>query len=356
MSQQELYQAQAVLDFNLEPKKGIAYLRDRLGRRTDAEVGQWLAQMSTLTGGLDPTMLGSYFSRKDTLEVFKTFVRCLDFAGMDIVQAIRQLFDTFKPGGEGQVIARILELFAEAYFAQWVKFQDSTSPPTAYASSDSILQVAVSLIMLNTELHVASRRSTSTKLMTVEEYISNTRRVVGDEEVPESALRSWYDAVKQDQVSVEPLPRVAFSKLPVQPEIEGWLVAILDAQTHWRFWAVLALQRMYLFSDASEVEPADTIDLKDTVVSSVREDQPSKDRFVGDIRTRSCRSCFLPWGKLTELPDAELRAFEVLQRTDGEPAMLKHICACRPRTRFALVAESSDLADKWVQLISTGPY
>jgi len=356
MSPHELYEAQAVLDFNLEPKKGIEYLRDRLGRRTDAEVGQWLAQMSTVTGGLDPTMLGRYFSRKDTLEVFKTFVHCLDFAGMDIVQAIRQLFDTFKPGGEGQVIERILELFAETYFAQWIKCKDSTFPPTAYASSDSILQVAVSLIMLNTELHVAPRRTTATKLMTVDEYISNTRRVVGDEEVPETALRSWYDAVKQEQVSVEPLPRVAFSKLPVQPEIEGWLIAILDAQTHWRFWAVLALQRMYLFSDASEVEPADTIDLKDTVVCSVREDQSSKERFANDVRVRSCRSCFMPWGKLTEVPDAELRAFEVLQRTEGEPAILKNICACKPRARFALVAESSDLADKWVQLISTGPY
>lgn len=356
MSPQELNEAQAVLDFNLEPKRGVEYLRERLGRRTDAEVGQWLAQMSTVTGGLDPTMLGSYFSRKDTLEVFKTFVRCLNFAGMDIVQALRQLFDTFKPGGEGQVIARILELFAEAYFAQWKKCKDSTFPPTAYASSDSILQVAFSLIMLNTELHVSSRRSTATKLMTVEEYISNTRRVVGDEEVPEATLRSWYDAVKQDQVSVEPLPRVAFSKLPVQPDIEGWLVAILDAQTQRRFWSVLALQRMYLFSDASEVEPADTIDLKDTVVCSVREDQHCKDRFASDIRTRSCKSCFLPWGGLADLPDAEWRAFEVLQRTEGDPSILKNICADKPRTRFALVAESPDLADKWVQLISTGPY
>merc|ERR1712187_28688 len=91
--------------------------------------------------------------------------------------------------------------------------------------------------------------------MTVEEYIENTRRVVGPGEVPEEALRSWYEAVKQSEISVEPLPRVSFAKLPVQPDIEGWLVAVLGSQTQQRFWAVLALRRMYLFSDASEVEP-----------------------------------------------------------------------------------------------------
>lgn len=359
-SEQALYEAQAVLAFNLDPKEGVAYLRGKLGKGTDAEVGEWLAQMSTLKGGLDPTMLGAYFSRRDTGEVFKAFVHCLDFSSMDIVVAVRRLFDTFKPGGEGQVITRILESFAEAYFLQWAKSKDSTTPLTAYNNSDSVLQVAVSLIMLNTGLHLAPRKvgkqKASLSIMTVEAYIENTRLVVGPEQVPDEALTLWYEAVKQVEISVEPLPRVAFSKLPVQPDIEGWLIAVLSSQLQKRYWAVLALQRMYLFSDTSEVEPADAIDLKDAVVCSVTDDKACKERFVSDLHSHKTGClCFGRNGR-TELIDAETRAFEVRQLPSaGEPAILKK-SAAKPRTRLALVAESPDLAEKWVHLISTGPY
>jgi len=357
-SEQALYEAQAVLAFNLDPKEGVAYLRGKLGKGTDAEVGEWLAQMSTLKGGLDPTMLGSYFSRRDTLEVFKAFVRCLDFAEIDIVVALRRLFDTFKPGGESQVIMRILELFSEAYFVQWGKFKDSIAPPAGYSNADSVFQVAVSLIMLNTGLHVAPKKvGKKAAPMSVEEYVDNARRVLGPEEASEEALASWYDAVKQVEISVEPLPRVAFSKLPVQPDIEGWLIVVLSAQMQRRYWAVLALQRMYLFSDDNEIEPVDAIDLKDVVVSSVADDKACRERFTADLQSGrgGCLGACFRTGR-AELLDADTRAFEVCQQDNSEPAILKKLPVTKPRTRLALVAESPDLAEKWVQLISTGPY
>mmetsp|Transcript_97639 Transcript_97639/g.209498 ORF Transcript_97639/g.209498 Transcript_97639/m.209498 type:complete len:557 (-) Transcript_97639:87-1757(-) len=356
-SEEALYEAQAVLAFNLDPKEGVAYLRGKLGKITDLEVGEWLAQMSTQKGGLDPTMLGAYFSRRDSLEVFKSFVRCLDFSSSDIVAALRLLFDTFKPGGEGQVITRILEMFAEAYFLQWARKKDLGRPKLAYANSDSVLQVAVSLIMLNTGLHVATKKvgkRAAGVAMSVEEYIDNTRRVVGPEEVPEEALRLYYEAVKQVEISVEPLPRVAFSKLPVQPDIEGWLIAILSSKLQRRYWAVMALQRMYLFSDASEVEPVDAIDLKDVRVRSVADDRSCRDRFVADLQVNGgCSSCFSRQGR-HEFLDADTRAFEVSQVAAGEPVMLKKLS--KPRARLAFLAESPDLTEKWVHLISSGPY
>jgi len=357
-SEEALYEAQAVLAFNLEPREGVAYLRGKLGKGSDAEVGEWLAQMSTQKGGLDPTVLGSYFSRRDTLEVFKSFVRCLDFRGSDIVEALRLLFDTFKPGGEGQVITRILEMFAEAYFLQWASQKDAVEPRTEYSNSESVEQVAVSLIMLNTGLHVAPKKNAGKRIvgaaMTVEEYIENTRRVVGPEQVPEDALRAWYEAVKQTEISVEPLPRAAFSKLPVQPDIEGWLVAVFNSQVQRRYWAVLALQRLYLFSDANEVEPADAMDFRDATVRSVNEDKACKERFNTDLHgsQSKCR-CFASTGR-ADLVDAELRAFEVTLPVSNRPAILQKLT--KPRTRLALVAESADLMEKWVSLISSGPY
>lgn len=360
-SEEAHYEAQAVLAFNLEPKEGIAYAKSRLNKRTDAELGEWLAQMAAHKGGLDPTLLGNYFSRRDTLEVFREFVRCLDFRGSDIVVALRRLFDTFKPGGEGQVITRILEYFAEAYFVQWQGNQDTTEPRVAYGNSDTVLQVAVSLIMLNTGLHVATRKVGKRApgvAMTVEQYIENTRRLVSAEEAPEQAMRRWYDAVKELEISVEPLPRVAFSQLPVQPDIEGWLIAVLSAQTQHRYWAVLALQRMYLFSDANEVEPGDALDLKDVTVHVVAENDASKERFSNDLIRRSrgtiCQ-CFASREYRQDLQEAELRAFEVCQNVPDKPAILQKL-AKPPRTRLALVAETPDLMEKWVSLISSGPY
>lgn len=358
-TEEAIYEAQAVLAFNLEPKQGIAYLRGKLGKASEREVGIWLAQMSTQKGGLDPTMLGAYFSRRDTLEVFKSFVRSLEFRECDLVGALRLLFDTFKPGGEGQVITRILEMFAEAYFLQWCDRKDSIEPKTNYRNSESVEQVAVSLIMLNTGLHVAPKKNPGKRIacaiMTVEEYIANTRGAVGDDQVPDEALRLWYEAVKQSEISVEPLPRAAFSQLPVQPDIEGWLIAVLNAQVHRRYWAVLALQRLYLFSDANEVEPADAIDLKDAKVVGVVDDKACKERFNADVHSSKSKClCFASKGR-ADLVDADDRAFEVMHQAPHVPALLKKVVK-KPRTRLALVAESSDLMEKWVSLISSGPY
>eukprot|EP00441_Pelagodinium_beii_P011301 CAMPEP_0197696106 /NCGR_PEP_ID=MMETSP1338-20131121/116140_1 /TAXON_ID=43686 ORGANISM="Pelagodinium beii, Strain RCC1491" /NCGR_SAMPLE_ID=MMETSP1338 /ASSEMBLY_ACC=CAM_ASM_000754 /LENGTH=551 /DNA_ID=CAMNT_0043279171 /DNA_START=34 /DNA_END=1686 /DNA_ORIENTATION=- len=296
-SEQALYEAQAVLAFNLDPKEGVKYLKGKLGKSSDVEVGEWLAEMSTLNGGLDPTLLGNYFSRMDTIEVFKAFVRCLDFQGMDLVVALRKLFDTFKPGGEGQVISRIIELFAETYFAQWSQSKESTEPKTAYVAPDSVMATAFSIIMLNTGLHVASKKVNkkgpiNAAAMTPEEFVENTRRVVGEEEVPEEALVMFYNAVKEAEISMQPMPRVAFSRLPVQPDIEGWLTVVLSTHDQRRYWGVLALQRLYLFSDNSDVDPADACDLKDASAQSILDDVDSRERFTSNLMGKTKCLCF----------------------------------------------------------------
>ncbi|CAE8698687.1 unnamed protein product [Polarella glacialis] len=202
-TEHELYQAQAVLAFNLDPKSGVAYVKDKLKKVSDSDVGEWLADMSQVKGGLDPTLLGNYFSRMDTIGVFKAFVNCLDFSEADLVAALRKLFDTFKPGGEGQVISRIIELFAESYFDQWSRNKDML-PKTFYANSDDIMTTAFSLIMLNTGLHVATKKvkknASHDITMSPEEFVKNTRRVVTEAAVPDEALQAFYDLVKEEHL------------------------------------------------------------------------------------------------------------------------------------------------------------
>jgi len=358
----ELIEAEAVLAFNIDPKgEGVPYLKAKLNMKTEHEIGQWLALMATQKGGLSPTMLGEYFSRRDTLEIFRAFVRCTDFGRYDIVVALRKLFDTFKPGGEGQVITRILEYFAEAYFDQWKACEANVEPRVAYDNPDSVLSVAVSLIMLNTGLHVATKKvgKKACVPMTIEQYISNTRGVVKEEEVPDAALRVWFDAVSGEEISVEPLPRAAFSQLPVQPRIEGWLIAVMNSQTQVRLWVVLALQRMYLFQDSSDAEPGDAIDLKDISVRGVDEDEGSKERFAADLRKKSggplCQ-CFGGRDRsfVSEIQDAEGRAFELSQQATDRPTILSKLS--KSRFRLVFVAEDPNLMSKWVSLIAAGPY
>jgi hypothetical protein len=380
-SEREGLEAQAVLAFNLNPKEGVAYLRGKLGKDTDAEVGEWLAHMSFNKGGIDPTMLGNYFSRLDTIEVTKTFIAQLSFDGLDIVPALRRLFDTFKPGGESQVITRILEFFAESYLRQWETRKQFVLPHVDYRSSDSVLQVAVSLIMLNTGIHVLPKKSAKkgfrqkkVAVMTAEEYIRNTQTCVGPEEVPREALRSWYEVVRNTEISVEPLPRVPFSTLPVQPDIEGWLIAVLAPRVRRRFWAVLALQRLYLFSDrAEEIEPSDTLDLKDFSVCSVARDRPARDRLrkeQGGVCLGGCLAA-VP----EDLPEMVLRSFELSRLEPHHPFASARTTASNPRgtgsraegnavqmkqgklrMALVLVAESPDLMERWVNLISAGAY
>jgi len=357
MSEDRLVEAQAVLAFNLNPKDGIAYVKRKLKKTTEDEIGEWLGQVCTEKGGLDPTMLGDYFSRRDTLQIFWNFVRRIEFSQMDIVAALRQLFDTFKPGGEGQVITRILEYFAESYYQQWAKDPATMQPVCAYANSDTVFQVAVSLIMLNTGLHVAAKKlgkKAASASMSLEEYIANTRRLVSAEEVPDEALRAWFEDISCTEISVEPMPRTPFSKLPVQPNIEGWLVAVLNG-TILRFWAVLVLQRIYLFSDSvGDVDPADVIDLKDIAVVALQDEEAARKRYLDHLAgsRRFCcrrRAKPAPW-----LLAAAERSLEISQRNSGPPAILQKSCKSPPR-RLVLVAESADLAEKWVHMISCGP-
>lgn len=366
MTAEEQYEAAALLGFNLNPKSGVAYLREKLRKTTDQEVGEWLSVMSIQRGGIDPTMLGNYFSRRDAIEVTKTFIAKLDFRGLDVVLALRRLFDSFKPGGESQVITRILEFFAETYLVQWQEHPEKVSPRVAFASSDSVLQVAVSLIMLNTGIHVVSRKVTKRSnqrnagQMSVEEYIKNTRLVVGETEVSNEALKHWYEAVKAQEISVEPLPRVQFSTLPVQPDIQGWLIALLGPRVRHRLWGVMALQRLYLFSDTDEVEPGSVIDLRTTNVGSTwTPDQAMRKRLMAEFKGGGIMGfcCALIPEDLEMRNGGGLldRAFELRTVSAGPndrppPITIKGFT---PRENLILAAETQDLAGKWVDLIET---
>jgi len=127
----------------------------------------------------------------------------MDFGGCDLVAALRKLFDNFKPTGEGQVVSRILEHFAEAYFAQWKHSREeqqdlpNDAPQAAFKDADSVLQISVSLIMLNTDLH---NEALQQRRMTAEEFVENLAELNDGSNFPESLLKEVYVAIKAEPI------------------------------------------------------------------------------------------------------------------------------------------------------------
>lgn len=384
-SEDGLFEAQAILSFNLDPKRGVKYLKEKPMLKdkfkTDADVGEWLASMSSSKkGGIDPSVLGNYFSRVDTMDCFKEFVTHLDFRDSDIVGAMRTLFDTFKPGGESQVVTRILELFSSAYLAQWQESGKDMVPKVVYVDADSVFQIAVSLIMLNTGLHIVTKKvgkKTPQAPMTVEEYIKNVRQLISEEHVPDEALSDWYEKIRSEEIQLQPLPRVAFSELPVQPDIEGWLI-VFTGTARYRFWAVLAIQRLYFFSDEDDLDPREPVlqvDMRDVRAYAVSSNKDIEKKFKDDLKPRkgffqccskgSCREGLEPDAALREMyPE---RAFEICNpRGNGSPDEFLVLLQPEPKPgspntvegklkKLVLVAETRDLMDKWASLITSGP-
>ncbi|CAD7956460.1 unnamed protein product [Amoebophrya sp. A25] len=247
MTPDQLFSAQAVLAFNLDPKDGIAYLKDKVLRSNDVEprrIGEWIAEMSAAgKGGIDPSILGRFFSRKDSLDIYTGFVDALDFSGLTITQAMRKLFDCFKPGGEGQVIDRIIKLFSDSYYQQVVtnykKQRLAPRDPNEFpdwTSAESPYSFGFAIIMLNTDLHVMSKimkkaggggKGEGSASMSLQQFIANTRCVLPAEEVSDAFLSHVYADIARAEIQLRPLPQAPLSSLPVAPDIEGWLTVVL---------------------------------------------------------------------------------------------------------------------------------
>lgn len=78
--------------------------------------------------------------------VMYAYVDLFNFAGMNIVQALRQLLTKFRLAGEAQKIDRIMEKFASRYC-------ECNPSLTIFASADTAYVLSYSIIMLTTDLH-----------------------------------------------------------------------------------------------------------------------------------------------------------------------------------------------------------
>eukprot|EP00397_Hematodinium_sp_SG-2012_P012384 GEMP01012553.1.p1 GENE.GEMP01012553.1~~GEMP01012553.1.p1 ORF type:complete len:780 (+),score=120.81 GEMP01012553.1:86-2425(+) len=320
MTEIEMMEGQATLAFNLDPKMGIQYLKSKVlvgikgcaadDSKMNREIGKWLVRMSAANkGGIDPSILGIYFARKDTIDIYLHFLSCLNFCHkedkndalsntgitissvhedegkdvpgtvMSLVPALRYLFCTFKPVGEMQILDRLLKHFAEVYFRLLEdpeKNRFEREKGLLVKKADTLHILCFAAIMINHDLNMAPRmlkKGIEFTPRTAEQFINSVRETnISKDEVEDEYIQLIYDQVKLYEIQMQPLPRVPFNNLPVQPDIEGWLVVILKGRPSQRFWAVVAMQRLYLFSDSDEINAFLCIDLKNVSARSVDKD------------------------------------------------------------------------------------
>ncbi|KAJ2082898.1 GDP/GTP exchange factor for ARF [Coemansia sp. RSA 988] len=175
--------------FNEKPKEGIAFLQ-RVGVLTpdnSMEMAQQLAGFLHTTPMLNKKLLGEYLSKPSNLEVLQMYIGLFDFSGRRLDEALRRLLGSFRLPGESQQIERIMETFAEAYFA---------SDPPDIATKDAAFILAFAVIMLNTDQHSPQVKAR----MRYEDFARNLRGVNDGQDFRRGFLEAVYAAIRDHEI------------------------------------------------------------------------------------------------------------------------------------------------------------
>ena len=176
--------------FNAQPRKGLEWMmeKDLVGSETP-EVARFLMSHP----GLDPSAVGEVLGRSEERyqEVMRAYVGLLDFRGLNVLEALRELLSHFRLPGESNPIERLMEAFAHKYV---------TDVPGRYASSDTVFLLAYALIMLQTSLHNPSIRERDR--MTLPGFQAQLRGSDGGNDIPGDELKGYFDSLQADPISL----------------------------------------------------------------------------------------------------------------------------------------------------------
>eukprot|EP00928_Gymnodinium_smaydae_P060322 TRINITY_DN4392_c1_g1_i2.p1 TRINITY_DN4392_c1_g1~~TRINITY_DN4392_c1_g1_i2.p1 ORF type:complete len:1299 (-),score=328.84 TRINITY_DN4392_c1_g1_i2:23-3781(-) len=237
--EQKRRMALAARTFNSEPSKSMGALQS-LGLVSSPPTPESMAEFLRHTAGLDLRLVGEYLSKRHDFngQVRKAFMTNFHFEGMGLVEGLRTVLGTFRLPGEAQLIERLMESFAEIYFASQVpivdgaeKTQDPLKMPrwiprekqgdgddggaggggggggpeegageaptrVRMASSDTIFVLSYSIIMLNTDLHSVRVKNK----MKIEEFVRNNRGIDGGKDLPKYFLEDIFEAIRDDEI------------------------------------------------------------------------------------------------------------------------------------------------------------
>jgi len=107
--------------FAKKPEKGLAYLNERgfIGLEP-LDIARFFHSEERL----DKSVIGDYLGDGNEFNqrVMFAYVDAFDFAGVNIVNALRTLLSKFRLPGEAQKIDRIMEKFASRFLLEFYRF------------------------------------------------------------------------------------------------------------------------------------------------------------------------------------------------------------------------------------------
>ncbi|KAF0385373.1 Sec7-domain-containing protein [Gigaspora margarita] len=189
LKQQKQILREGAARFNENPKTGIEFLEANGIIYNDPTIDRntSLALFLKSTPRLNKKLLGDFLSKPSNFDILKAFVKLFDFEGKRVDEAMREMLESFRLPGEAQQIERIMETFAETYFA---------SGPQEIATQDATFVLSYSVIMLNTDLHNPQVR----RRMSIEDYMKNLRNVNNGQNFSPEYLHAIYDAIRKREI------------------------------------------------------------------------------------------------------------------------------------------------------------
>ena len=174
--------------FNTNPKRGVEYLckKDFLENNPTA-----VAKFLLGRKGLSKKMLGEYIcdlQKPFNMSVLQSFVSEMDFSGLHLDIALRQLLSEVSIPGEAQKIEKLVEVFSKRYIECNQMFVSS------FKSADAIFILSYAMVLLNTDQHNKSIKPE--RKMKQEDFLRNLRGVDCGADIDTEMLRGIYDRIK----------------------------------------------------------------------------------------------------------------------------------------------------------------
>lgn len=187
----------SIQEFNFHPSRGLHKFVDA-GLLKDDKNATEVASLLLKTEGLDKAQLGDYLGKNHEFnqKVMSEFVYAMDFKDLSFVGALRSCLQRFRLPGEGQVIDRYMQTFAKKYF-------DDTSKDGVhadFASADSAWVLAMSVMMLNTDLHASALRR---RRMTDDQFIKNNKGMNDGVDFRAELLMDIYQEIQQNEIKLD---------------------------------------------------------------------------------------------------------------------------------------------------------
>ncbi|KAK4939563.1 hypothetical protein LTR10_020169 [Elasticomyces elasticus] len=121
---------------------------------------------------VDSSNAGAWLGEAGTEQerVRKAYMELFDWSNQDIIESLRGLCDRIALKGETQQVDRVMDAFAQ----RWCE----CNPSHFYKSSDVVHTICYSIILLNTDLHLADIGQKMTKTQFVRNTLPTIKRVV----------------------------------------------------------------------------------------------------------------------------------------------------------------------------------